>query len=32
MTGPNVAARDIKRACKKATTRDVNFSFWKEHF
>jgi len=30
--GPNVAARDIKRACKKATTRDVNFSFWKEHF
>ncbi|KAF7871484.1 hypothetical protein EAF04_003591 [Stromatinia cepivora] len=30
--GPNVAARSIKKACKKATTRDVNFSFWKEHF
>ncbi|PSS12747.1 hypothetical protein M430DRAFT_21815 [Amorphotheca resinae ATCC 22711] len=30
--GPNVAARDIKKACKAATTRDVNFSFWKEHF
>lgn len=30
--GPNVAARDIKKACKKATTPDVNFSFWKEHF
>jgi len=30
--GPNAAARDIKRAAKKATTREVNFSFWKEHF
>ncbi|RFU24911.1 hypothetical protein B7463_g11424, partial [Scytalidium lignicola] len=30
--GPNVAARDIKKACKAATTREVNFSFWKEHF
>ncbi|KAJ8058136.1 hypothetical protein OCU04_012993 [Sclerotinia nivalis] len=30
--GPNVAARSIKKACKQATTRDVNFSFWKEHF
>ncbi|TGO56455.1 hypothetical protein BCON_0077g00090 [Botryotinia convoluta] len=30
--GPNVAARSIKKACKNATTRDVNFSFWKEHF
>ncbi|ESZ91337.1 NADPH oxidase [Sclerotinia borealis F-4128] len=30
--GPNVAARSIKKACKSATTRDVNFSFWKEHF
>jgi len=30
--GPNVAARDIRKACKKATTREVNFSFWKEHF
>jgi NADPH oxidase len=32
MTGPNVAAREIKKACKSATTREVNFSFWKEHF
>ncbi|KAM3065414.1 hypothetical protein ACMFMG_011464 [Clarireedia jacksonii] len=30
--GPNVAARSIKKACKSATTREVNFSFWKEHF
>ncbi|KAI9047621.1 hypothetical protein LZ554_008334 [Drepanopeziza brunnea f. sp. 'monogermtubi'] len=30
--GPNVAAREIKKACKNATTQDVNFSFWKEHF
>ncbi|KAK0278732.1 hypothetical protein LTR35_008996 [Friedmanniomyces endolithicus] len=30
--GPNVAARDIKRACKEATVRDVRFKFWKEHF
>ncbi|EOD52254.1 putative NADPH oxidase protein [Neofusicoccum parvum] len=30
--GPNVAARDIKRACKGATCPDVNFRFWKEHF
>ncbi|CAD6445514.1 9841d052-7d7d-4c37-b1a4-d768b1be15bb [Sclerotinia trifoliorum] len=30
--GPNIAARSIKKACKQATTRDVNFSFWKEHF
>lgn len=30
--GPNVAARDIKRACKKATCQEVNFKFWKEHF
>ncbi|TVY31965.1 NADPH oxidase [Lachnellula occidentalis] len=30
--GPNVAAREIKKACKKATVREVNFSFWKEHF
>ena len=30
--GPNVAAREIKKACKAATTREVNFSFWKEHF
>lgn len=30
--GPNVAAREIKKATKKATSREVNFSFWKEHF
>ncbi|KAG9233174.1 FAD-binding domain-containing protein [Amylocarpus encephaloides] len=30
--GPNVAAREIKKACKRATVREVNFSFWKEHF
>ncbi|KAF7561822.1 hypothetical protein G7046_g2306 [Stylonectria norvegica] len=30
--GPSVAARDIKSACKGATTRDVDFRFWKEHF
>jgi len=30
--GPSVAARDIKRACKKVTTVEVEFSFWKEHF
>ncbi|RDW87670.1 NADPH oxidase [Coleophoma crateriformis] len=30
--GPNAAARDIKKACKKVTTHDVNFQFWKEHF
>lgn len=30
--GPNVAARDIKKACKNATCQEVNFKFWKEHF
>ncbi|KIM98000.1 hypothetical protein OIDMADRAFT_129409 [Oidiodendron maius Zn] len=30
--GPNQAARDIRKACKAATSNDVNFSFWKEHF
>ncbi|KAL2063441.1 hypothetical protein VTL71DRAFT_5246 [Oculimacula yallundae] len=30
--GPNVAAREIKKACKQARSREVNFSFWKEHF
>ncbi|KAI5850660.1 ferric reductase NAD binding domain-containing protein [Tricharina praecox] len=30
--GPSVAARDIKRACKRVTTAEVEFSFWKEHF
>lgn len=30
--GPNLAARDIKKACKAAAIPEVNFSFWKEHF
>jgi NADPH oxidase 1 len=30
--GPNVAARDIRKACKEATVDDVKFKFWKEHF
>ena len=30
--GPSVAARDIKKACKKTSTQEVRFSFWKEHF
>jgi NADPH oxidase len=30
--GPSVAARDIKKACKKASNEEVRFSFWKEHF
>ena len=30
--GPSVAARDIKKACKTATSHEVNFKFWKEHF
>jgi len=30
--GPNTAARSIRKASKAATTRDVKFSFWKEHF
>lgn len=30
--GPNVAARSIRKAAKSATTKDVKFSFWKEHF
>ncbi len=30
--GPNVAARDIKKACKGATVPEVNFKFWKEHY
>jgi NADPH oxidase len=25
-------ARDIKKACKQATAREVQFRFWKEHF
>ncbi|KAI4220561.1 MAG: hypothetical protein LQ349_008058 [Xanthoria aureola] len=30
--GPNTAARDIKRAAKEATSGEVRFRFWKEHF
>lgn len=30
--GPNMAARDIKKACKEATVEQVKFRFWKEHF
>ncbi|KAL8713374.1 MAG: hypothetical protein Q9220_002573 [cf. Caloplaca sp. 1 TL-2023] len=30
--GPNVAARDIKKAAKEATSGEVRFRFWKEHF
>ncbi|RKU48306.1 hypothetical protein DL546_007824 [Coniochaeta pulveracea] len=30
--GPSAAARDIKKAAKEATVREVNFRFWKEHF
>ncbi|KAF8457276.1 ferric reductase NAD binding domain-containing protein [Terfezia claveryi] len=30
--GPSVAARDIRNACKAATTPEIDFSFWKEHF
>jgi NADPH oxidase len=30
--GPSQAARGIKKACKDASSRDVKFSFWKEHF
>jgi len=30
--GPNVAARDVKLACRSASTETVQFSFWKEHF
>jgi len=30
--GPNVAARDIKKACKVSSVPEVNFRFWKEHF
>jgi NADPH oxidase len=30
--GPNLAARDIKKACKEATVSQVKFKFWKEHF
>ncbi|KAL0635886.1 hypothetical protein Q9L58_005129 [Maublancomyces gigas] len=30
--GPSVAARAIRKACDAASTPDVNFGFWKEHF
>ncbi|KAL8809488.1 MAG: hypothetical protein Q9223_001248 [Gallowayella weberi] len=30
--GPNPAARDIKRAAREATSGEVRFRFWKEHF
>ncbi|KAI1751827.1 cytochrome b-245 heavy chain subunit beta [Xylaria castorea] len=30
--GPSAAARDIKKATKAATCREVQFRFWKEHF
>ncbi|KAH0555697.1 hypothetical protein GP486_006358 [Trichoglossum hirsutum] len=30
--GPNGAAREIRKACKAARTREVNFSFWKEQY
>ncbi|KAF8243775.1 hypothetical protein K440DRAFT_560614 [Wilcoxina mikolae CBS 423.85] len=30
--GPSAAARNIKKACKKASNEEVRFSFWKEHF
>jgi len=30
--GPDAAARDISKACQLATSREVKFKFWKEHF
>ena len=30
--GPNNAARDIRTAAGEATSNDVRFKFWKEHF
>ncbi|KAI5918230.1 FAD-binding domain-containing protein [Camillea tinctor] len=30
--GPSAAARDIKKSTKLATSREVRFRFWKEHF
>lgn len=30
--GPNAAAKDIKRAAKSTTSKDVRFRFWKERF
>ncbi|KAI1799742.1 putative FAD binding protein [Daldinia bambusicola] len=30
--GPTAAARDIQKATKTATSKEVRFRFWKEHF
>ncbi|PGG97139.1 hypothetical protein AJ80_09733 [Polytolypa hystricis UAMH7299] len=30
--GPNMAAKSIKAAAKAATTKEIRFRFWKEHF
>ncbi|KAH7137066.1 ferric reductase NAD binding domain-containing protein [Dactylonectria estremocensis] len=30
--GPSVAAREIKSTCRRVTSIDVEFKFWKEHF
>ncbi|RJE23500.1 NADPH Oxidase [Aspergillus sclerotialis] len=30
--GPNLAARQIEHAAKKASIKEVRFKFWKEHF
>lgn len=30
--GPNTAARDIRRATREVSGKDVRFRFWKEHF
>ncbi|PUU75569.1 ferric reductase NAD binding domain-domain-containing protein [Tuber borchii] len=30
--GPSAAARSIRKACATASTPEVNFGFWKEHF
>ncbi|KAH9906219.1 putative FAD binding protein [Xylariomycetidae sp. FL2044] len=30
--GPSAAARDIQKAAKATTSREVRFRFWKEHF
>jgi len=30
--GPSSAARAIRRACRGASSKDVRFGFWKEHF
>ncbi|KAI9835459.1 MAG: hypothetical protein M1819_002377 [Sarea resinae] len=30
--GPNVVAREVRKACRGATTERIRFKFWKEHF